>query len=678
MKVETEIWKQFGIEKLNPMQEKAVAEGLLTEDKIVVSSPTASGKTLLAKIKLKQKLDQNLKTAYIVPLRSLASEKFKEFQKDFPNHKVTLSLGDYESDESIRNADLLITTIEKFDSILRNSKQAATKYDFVVIDEVHLLGEAGRGATLEIILTKLKLADCKFLLLSATIPNSKELTEWINGKLIQSEYRPVPLRKGIFYGENIIFPENDELIQAEDFLEVVTQAIEEGRKQILIFVSSRKNAENTAKELSNLTIKYLTPEEKKELKIISKKIEEALTPPTIQCKNLAECISKGTSFHHAGLIQKDREYIEEAFKEKKLLKIIVATTTLAMGIDYPASWVLIKDIKRYNGAFSDLLPKNEIIQMMGRAGRPKYDTQGTSIVFCNEKDARKVVDQYFSGKMDAIYSQLSREPDLRMHSLSLIASLDCKTREELLEFFNNTFYCKQYGDISSKIEKTLDTLKELDLVRAKGKLLLTTPLGKKISELYLDPYTGYAFSQTKQTNEFDLLFTICNTPELKPGFRVRKEEEELLWDQMYAVLSEENAAILQEQDSLDTFKTATVFHEWINEKNENELLEQYDVLPGILQGKLKNAEWLMHSLAEISFLKNNTSVYEVAKKLNKRIVDGVKEELLELCTIRGIGRIRARRLHNAGVKTLEDFKSKSKDEIQLIIYGKTRGQQKIN
>ncbi|VVB69910.1 ATP-dependent DNA helicase Hel308 [uncultured archaeon] len=338
---------------------------------------------------------------------------------------------------------------------------------------------------------------------------------------------------------------------------------------------------------------------------------------------------------------------------------------------------MIKDIKRYNGAFSDLLPKNEVIQMMGRAGRPKYDTQGTSIVFCTEKDVRKVVDQYFTGKMDPIYSQLSREPDLRMHCLSLISSLDCKTKEELLEFFANTFYSKQYGDISNKIENTLETLKELDLVRLKGKLLLSTPLGKKISELYLDPYTGYAFSQTKQTNDFDMLFTICNTPELKPGFRVRKEEQEFLWDQMYEVLSEENAAILQEDESLDTFKTATVFHEWINEKNENELLEQYDVLPGILQGKLKNAEWLMHSLTEISFLKNNTSVYEVAKKLTKRIREGVKEELLELCTIRGIGRVRARRLFNAGVKTLEDFKLKSKQEVQDIIYGKQHSQQKI-
>lgn len=665
-----EIWKNFGIEKLNPMQEKAVKEGLLTEDKLVVSAPTASGKTLLAKMKLHQKLEDGKKTAYIVPLRSLASEKFNEFKKDFPENKVTLSLGDYDSQEDIEKADLLVTTIEKFDSILRNSKHAANNYDFVVIDEVHLLGEAERGATLEIILTKLKLSNCHFLLLSATVPNSKELAEWIEGKLIQSDYRPVPLKKGIFFGENIIFVEDDELIQAEDFLEVANIAIEKGTKQILIFVSSRKNTETTARELSELVNGYLTKKEKDELKEIADKIATALNPPTIQCKNLAECISKGVAFHHAGLIQKDRELIEEAFKEKKLVKIIVATTTLAMGIDYPASWVLIKDIKRFNGVFSDLLPRNEVIQMMGRAGRPRYDTLGRSVIFCADKDSRKVVNYYFSGKMDPIYSQLSREPDLRMHCLSLAASNDCKTKEELLEFFNNTFYCKQYGDISDKIENTLNILKDLDLIRMKGKAMLTTPLGKKITDLYLDPYTGYAFSQAKPSSEFDLLFTIANTPELKPGFRVRKEEEELLWDQMYEVLNEENAAILQEEESLETFKTASILNYWINEYSENDLLEKYDVLPGILQGKLKNAEWLMHSLTEISFLKNNTLVYGASRKLEKRIKTGVKEELLELCTIRGIGRVRARRLYNAGVKTLEDFKVKTKEEVQEIIYRK--------
>ncbi|HIH13531.1 MAG: helicase [archaeon GW2011_AR9] len=185
---------------LTPIQKKAINAGLLHHQSLLICAPTASGKTLVATMAIVNLLEQG-KAIYLVPLKALAHEKFKEFQELFKNspHKVTYSVGDMDSPSSyLASYDLLILTTEKLDSLLRHQVPWLPAVKLVVIDEIHLLNDPTRGPTLEIILTLLKtLLKPQLLGLSATIGNPQELAKWLGADLVRDSWRPVELKQGI-------------------------------------------------------------------------------------------------------------------------------------------------------------------------------------------------------------------------------------------------------------------------------------------------------------------------------------------------------------------------------------------------------------------------------------------------------------------------------------------------
>ena len=198
-----------GFETLRPSQAKSIDAGLFEDKNLLVCTPTASGKTLVAEFAfLNAVLHDKGKAAYIVPLRALASEKFKQFKKDYPFLKIGLSSGDLDStDTHLTNSDVIITTSEKFDSLLRHKAPFIQRLKTVVIDEIHLLNDASRGPTLEIIITLLKkeLKNVQIVGLSATIGNPKELSSWLDAELVEDTWRPVKLRKGVYLDGEIEF-----------------------------------------------------------------------------------------------------------------------------------------------------------------------------------------------------------------------------------------------------------------------------------------------------------------------------------------------------------------------------------------------------------------------------------------------------------------------------------------
>ena len=185
---------------LTPIQEKAVNSGLLKEKSQLICAPTASGKTLVATMAITKAI-QNGKAIYLVPLKALANEKYKEYQNLFQNtkYKVIQSTGDIDSTSPhLANYDLLILTTEKLDSLLRHKVQWIHEVKTVVIDEIHLLNDPSRGPTLEIIITLLKqLIKPQLVGLSATIGNPEKLAEWLEAELVQDDWRPVELKQGI-------------------------------------------------------------------------------------------------------------------------------------------------------------------------------------------------------------------------------------------------------------------------------------------------------------------------------------------------------------------------------------------------------------------------------------------------------------------------------------------------
>ena len=210
-KLHTDLYKIISkdFSKLRPAQEKALEAGLLDRKNLLIVTPTASGKTLIAEIAMLQAIYNNIgKAIYIVPLKALASEKYHEFKNKYKDVKVGLSIGDTDSsDKYLERYDIIITVSEKLDSLIRHKAPWLRHVATIIIDEIHLLNDPSRGPTLEVVITILRkvLKKAQFLALSATIGNPKELAEWLDANLVLDDWRPIDLHKGIYLDGNVEF-----------------------------------------------------------------------------------------------------------------------------------------------------------------------------------------------------------------------------------------------------------------------------------------------------------------------------------------------------------------------------------------------------------------------------------------------------------------------------------------
>ncbi len=205
-----EIYEILGkeIKELRPCQSKAIKAGLFQNKNLLVCTPTASGKTLIAELALTNNIKKG-KAIYIVPLKALANEKFKDFKRKYDHlFNIALSIGNLDSaGPYLENYDLIICTAEKLDSLIRHHSPWLNNVKTVIVDEIHLMNDIGRGPTLEILITILKkiLSNTQIIALSATIGNPKELAKWLNAKLIIDNWRPVKLEKGVYLQGKIEF-----------------------------------------------------------------------------------------------------------------------------------------------------------------------------------------------------------------------------------------------------------------------------------------------------------------------------------------------------------------------------------------------------------------------------------------------------------------------------------------
>jgi len=815
-----------GIVTLFPPQIEAIKAGVLKGYNLVVSAPTASGKTLIAEIAILNKvLKERVKALYLTHLRALASEKFEEFSfyEKSLGLKIALTTGDYDSsDPWLEDYDIIITTNEKADSLLRHRAEWLKRVGIVVADEIHLINEPKRGPTLEIVLSRLlgTVENLQVLALSATIGNAGEIAEWLNAKLVVSKWRPVELREGVFldwvihYSDGTLTP----VSKIGDEIASLTIDSIKGGGQVLIFTSTRQRAVSLARRLAPVVHKLLTSEEKSSLIKISKDLIRS--ERNYLTENLSIFMKGGVAFHHAGLSYGSRKLIEENFR-KHLLKAVVATPTLAAGVNLPARRVVISDYRRYNSELGmheeipvmeykqmclpydalvlteegekaigevveeesdvqvysmdplrrkvvlspvskkyvrrtstileislengfvlritpehevavidnghtiplkyiwlqakylkpgDLLifldPKNFALKPLivtkatvktlqhpikvfnlsvygtenyfvggilvhncGRAGRPKYDDHGEAIAIArNEREKDFIFEFYVYSEPEEISSKLSSEPSLRSQVLALVSTESIHSMDELLAFLGKTFYAYQYPleAIRFHVKRILRFLHEYNFVSLDEEgHLEATLLGRRVSELYIDPYTAALLAEgikriEPQAVEFKYLHLITQAPEI-PIYYLRRGENKKLeaWikDHPSWILSLTDIP-LSESDYelyLARLKTALILHEWINEVDENSILEKYDIGPGDLYHLIQTAEWLLYSACELAKITGHFGHIQTLLKLRERVKHGVREELLELTRIKGIGRKRARILYNHGIRTIRDL-----------------------
>ncbi len=684
-----ELLLEEGIRELFPPQEAVVKEGLLDlEDSFVVSVPTASGKTLIAELLMVHSiLKRGGKCLYIVPLRALASEKLEEFRKyEALGIKTAVSTGELDSKDSwLGRYDIIVTTSEKADSLLRHKSEWLGAVNVLVADEIHLIHDGHRGPTLEITIAKMRHLNPSLLVLglSATIKNSKEIAGWLEARLVESDWRPVTLKEGVHFDREILFNDSSvrEVPEATRSppMNLALDTIKEGG-QALVFVNTRKGAERFALDATPEVGKLLQPDEIEELQGLSQAVLEVLGEPTRICRRLSRALAGGTAFHHAGLAAAQKKIVEEAFK-RNLIKVLSATPTLAAGVNLPARRVIIRDYFRFDGERGRApIPVLEYKQMSGRAGRPKYDDYGEAVLLAKSFDERSfLLDNYILASPETIYSKLAVEGVLRTHVLATIAMGYASSLEGLFEFFGKTFYAYQQEAylLEGTLRDVVDFLLEEGFIEEKDGYLQPTLFGSRVSELYIDPVSaviirdGLKAAGAKATTPFSYLHLISRATELATLY-LRQKDYELCSQAVF----ENEGFILTEIPSqlsdpwgyeafLSEVKTALFFLDWIDERSEDFLLKKYNLGPGDIRNKVELADWLLYSAVEIGRIFKTEKAGEI-NALRMRVRHGIREELLPLISLKGIGRVRARRLYARGFRTLQDLKKADASRIARV------------
>ena len=725
------ILSEVGYDSLYPIQEQAISNGLLTGENLLITSPTASGKTLIAIMAALKKIEKKEKVIYMTPLRSLATEKYHDFLEfnssnlinnnkdlatvtkniDFEKKSLTknkkgykkksfivkLAMGNYDSaGNDLLNADIVILTNEKLDALIRNDSELLSNVGLFVIDEVHLMGDKDRGPTLEMMVTKIKrfYREAQILALSATVSNSKDIAEWLDCKLIESNWRPTELLEGV-YDNGIVRMNNNTRIKIKTYynfqslpVSVAIDSLESGG-QAIIFAETRKRAASLAAKSVEGVFRLLDKDQKEKAKKSSLQMSK-ISDDTDITKNLIQLVSQGVGFHHAGLSQPIREIIEDSFKQG-VIKLLVATPTLAAGVNLPARRVVLSSILRYDYDIGTNIPISilDYKQFCGRAGRPKYDTFGEAIIIPESgMNSEELYDHYILGTPEPINSKLFNEKALRFHILSTISTIPGMKKSELYDLFLNTLFAQNYrkSTIVFKIDVALESLEKWDLVKSKNERYIATEFGKKTSILYIDSLTAIEFKNELDTlneintneslkainqhtqNEYNnliikFLHIISECSDFYPKLSLRKKDMEYFYNFINKHMDEN---LLFDLTEYNCSRSLLALYEWINEGSERNLSDRLGIEPGDMHRIAESADWLLYTLYEFAKLFNRNEILGILADLRIRTKYGVKQELLPLIKLEGVGRIRARALYNAGFVDIKILKSTAESTISSI------------
>ncbi|MCK9590631.1 MAG: ATP-dependent DNA helicase [Methanoregula sp.] len=663
-----------GISDLYPPQAECVEKGILRGKNTLVAIPTASGKTLIAEMAMHNAIKNGGKCLYIVPLKALASEKFEEFSNK--GVRAGIATGDLDRrDDLLGRNDIIVATSEKVDSLLRNNATWIPDITLLVIDEVHLIDSLSRGPTLEMVIAKMRFRNpaMQVIGLSATIGNPDKLAGWLDAELVTSSWRPVDLRQGVFFKDCIHFRNGTRSVNVVsknyDDINLCLDTIAEGG-QCLVFVSSRRNAEAFAKRAAG-AIKSEDPA----LASYAEKIQNGAD--TDMGKSLAACVAKGAAFHHAGLSRFERSVVEEGFR-KGLIKCISSTPTLAAGLNLPARRVIIRDYHRFTaGEGMQPIPVSEYHQMAGRAGRPRLDPYGEAVLIAKDQgQVEELFEWYIEAPPEEVHSKIAEPTALYTHILSLIASGFAKDHNELTSFINRTFYIhenRQGRLIQRAVDAALAFLVSSDMVVEIGDHLGSTEFGTLVSKLYIDPRSAAmivgALRGKDIYTDLGLLQVICSTPDM-PKLYVRNTDIAAL-TRMTENRGEDLWLILsQDEEEAEAYyralKTAMLLSDWTDELSDTKICERYSVGPGDIYGMVESVTWLLHASAELARMfvpsfHQNVREYEICMK------NGSRRELLPLIRLRGIGRVRARRLFNNRMTTSDEILARGIEEVTAIL-----------
>ena len=495
----------FPFERFNAMQTETLPALLDSEENVVVSAPTASGKTALAEVAICETLEEGGTALFLAPLRALTNEKESEWERfEDLGYSVYVVTGERDlNPRRAERADILVMTPEKADSATR--KHDSPRYSFVtdvdccVIDEVHLLDSDKRGSVLEVTVSRLRrLCDPRVVALSATMPNVEDVAGWLDAPAENTfsygdEYRPVPLDaqvKTYSHGENAFADKYRRLYRALDIAEPHVR--EDG--QALVFVSSRQDTVQAAKKARDELAERDVP--------VGARGDYDFHTDASELSNetLRQSVLDGVGFHHAGLSSDDKSLVEQWFREGKLA-VLFSTSTLAWGVNLPARCVVIRDTKLHDPLEGEVdMSPLDVLQMLGRAGRPGYDDRGYAWVVCDRSDA----DRYRRLLRDGTEIESRLAEDLDAHLNAEIALGTVSDIDDVMDWLETTFYYvrarsapDEYASESALREQVSETLRSLvdrGFVDREDLALEPTALGQLASKFYLGLDTAREFA----------------------------------------------------------------------------------------------------------------------------------------------------------------------------------------
>ena len=654
------------IKEFNPAQ-KAVLESGYLEDKsnYIICIPTASGKTVLGVLPAIKTILDGGKAVYAAPLLSIQNEKVKEF-KAFENHGINVG-------KHPASSDLSVMVFESFDALTRFSWNTLRDVDTLIIDEFHMIGEFSRGPTLEAAITRAKIINpsMRIIALSATLRNIEEIEDWLEGKCIEHDYRPVPLHKEVL---------DAEMFNTKNKNDVIVKILEKSIKdssQALAFVSTRRFTESLATYVAKKINKKINLKQRETFKEVAEKIldvpKKKGSLPTTTCLKLAESLEHGVAFHHAGLFNEQKEIIEDEFRNGNIL-MITATPSLMYGVNLPSKTVVIRDTTRWTANGPQPIPVFDYEQMSGRAGRPQYDDVGYSYLIAKTMDeAINLEDYYVEGEIELTNSKLVDNKDAILKQIiAQIASSLSKSLDELTEFFSKTLYGYQMTNnpsmamfaedsIKYELENALNFLLQNRIIRASPEGLKTTEFGNLIAKSNYSVETAvkikeYISGITEiDVNEF--IYALCETPDVPLiSFKGRKSK-----DPVRDKLSEVGLFAV---DIGNPEATAVSLMEWIDERNEYEIENRYSVYSASTRRSAYEASRLVKFAKDTSEILGNYSNLKDFDILSARLYYGVKEDIIPLVVgVKRLGRKRARNLVNIFGN---DLRGISENELQKV------------
>ncbi|CAD8198479.1 unnamed protein product [Paramecium octaurelia] len=530
-----------GFKELNTIQSIVYETALLSDENMLICAPTGAGKTNVALLTMLQTIGQyyehgivdiqKFKIIYIAPMKALVNEMVHNFQNRLEpyNIKVAEVTGDTHLTKHQLNAiQVLIATPEKWDILTRKTQQN----DFiqlvrlVIIDEIHLLHDS-RGPVIESIIARtLKSMEerqeyVRIVGLSATLPNYADVATFIRVKqsgvfFFDNSFRPVPLQQQ-YIGINEMKPIRRMLLMNEVLYEKVIERIT--KSQILVFVHSRKETVKTAKTLKEMAfskdeLSNFIKEESSSKKIL----ETVIAQEDIKSLDLKELLASGIGIHHAGLCRGDRDLVESLF-EKKNLQILISTSTLAWGVNLPAHTVIIKGTQIYSpeqGKWIELSPQ-DILQMMGRAGRPRYDTSGEGIILTTYQELKyylsllnmqlPIESQFITQLADQLNAEVAQGNIKNLkdgvnwlaYTYLYVRMLRNPTLYNIPDFNNDQYLIKYRADLLHSASLLLDKNNLITYDKKTGNLE-STILGKIASNYYIKYPSMQIYNQHLKQN----------------------------------------------------------------------------------------------------------------------------------------------------------------------------------